>query len=119
MSKMELKFGDADHALAHLQEFIETRRLINQTGDIVYIEALLKVAKISMEHGDDTTAYDASIEALEVFEVNRPRYQNEGHGRLGQEAKETIREILGKSGNNQSLFKRFGAGIGSLADEVG
>ena len=114
MSKLELEIGDFDHALAHLQEFIETRRNRNQTSDSVYVEALLNVAKMSMEHGDDATAYDASLEAMEVFEANRLGADNV---RLGQKTKETFREVVGESGNSPSLFQRFGVGLESLADE--
>ena len=113
MSKLELEIGAIDHALEHLQEFVETRRSRNQTGDSAYVEALLNVAKMSMEHGDDATAYDASVEAMEVYEANR--LDDAGHAGLGRRVKETFGEVVGESG--PSLFQRFGVGLGSLADE--
>mmetsp|Transcript_7092 Transcript_7092/g.15494 ORF Transcript_7092/g.15494 Transcript_7092/m.15494 type:complete len:648 (+) Transcript_7092:264-2207(+) len=116
MSKLELEIGAIDHALEHLQEFVETRRSRNQTGDSNYVEALLNVAKMSMEHGDDATAYDSSVEAMEVYEANR--LDDSGHAELGRRVKETFQEVVGESGSNStSLFQRFGVGLGSLADE--
>jgi hypothetical protein len=124
MSKMELSFGDVDHALAHLQEFVETRRLIEHTSDAAYVEALLNVGRISLDHnGDEDTAYDVSVEALEVFEANRLGEINYGnHARLGQDLRDLLQELGGGaagSTSQKSIFKRFGAGFGSLSDEIG
>ena len=123
MSKMELDFGDVDHALAHLQEFVETRRLIGRASDVAYVEALVNVGRISKDHdGDEGTAYDVVVEALEVFDANRLGEINYGsHARLGQEARDLLRELGGSAGgtSQKSIFKRFGFGVGfdSLSDE--
>lgn len=122
MSKMELDFGDVDHALAHLQEFVETRRLIGRTSDVAYVEALVNVGRISKDHnGDEETAYDVLVEALEVFDASRLGEINYGsHARLGQEARDLLRELGGSAGTSQkSIFKRFGVGFDSLSDEIG
>ena len=120
MSKMELDFGDVDHALAHLQEFVETRRLIGRASDVAYVEALVNVGRISKDHdGDEGTAYDVVVEALEVFDANRLGEINYGsHAWLGQEARDLLKELGGSAGTSQkSIFKRFGVGFDSLSDE--
>ena len=122
MSKMELDFGDVDHALAHLQEFVETRRLIGRTSDVAYVESLLNVGRISKDYnGDDMTAYDVAAEALEVFDANRSGESNFGsHVRLRLEARDLLREVGGGSGASQkSIFKRIGVGFDSLSEEIG
>lgn len=122
MSKMELDFGDVDHALAHLQEFVETRRLIGRTSDVAYVEALVNVGRISKDYnGDEGTAYDVLVEAVEVFDANRLGEINYGsHARLGQEVRDLLRELGGSAGTSQkSIFKRFGVGFDSLSEEIG
>ena len=126
MSKMELDFGDVDHALAHLQEFVETRRLIGRASDVVYVESLLNVGRISKDYnGDDATAYDVAAEALEAFDANRLGEINFGdHIPLRQEARDLLREVGGSSGAAQksifkSVSKRIGVGFDSLSEEIG
>ena len=126
MSKMELDFGDVDHALAHLQEFVETRRLIGRTSDMAYVESLLNVGRISKDYnGDDATAYDVVAEALEVFDANRLGESNFGsHVRLRPEARDLLRDVGGSSSATQksifkSVSKRIGVGFDSLSEEIG
>lgn len=126
MSKMELDFGDVDHALAHLQEFVETRRLIGRTLDVAYVESLLNIGRISKDYnGDDATAYDVAAEALEVFDANRLGEIDFGsHSRLRQEVRDLLGEVGGSAGPTQksifkSVSKRIGVGFDSLSEEIG